>query len=77
MAQCRSCNAEIVWGTTRNGVAMPLDAEPTDEGNALLYDGGVIDVLGPLELSSHDRDAQPLRLPHHASCPDAEMWKRR
>lgn len=76
MPECRSCHAPIVWGVTRNGTPMPLDAEPTPDGNVLLQ-GKVADVLGPLELVAHDREARPLRMPHHATCPDASMWMRR
>lgn len=28
METCRSCGAEIVWGRTNNGKAMPIDPEP-------------------------------------------------
>jgi hypothetical protein len=77
MAECRSCHASIVWGRTRNNVSMPLDAEPTENGNALLHADNTIDVLGPLELQLHDRGAEPLRLSHHVTCPDADSWSRK
>lgn len=77
LAQCRSCNALIIWGRTRNDVSMPVDAEPTDDGNVLIHPDGTVDVLGPLELLCHDRDAEPLRMPHHATCPDGPAWSRR
>lgn len=77
MSECRSCHAPILWGTTRNGVNMPLDAEPSAAGNAILHDNRIIDVLGPLEIMLHNRDEQPLRLPHHVTCPDGDTWRRR
>jgi hypothetical protein len=64
-----------VFGRTRaKGVLMPLDLDPTPDGNALLHDDGTIDVLGPMELLIHDHAAAPLRLPHHAHCPDVELF---
>ena len=66
MSRCRSCGAEIRWArTAAKGKAIPLDPEPTEEGNVVL-DGDTATVLGPLERSAHDG---PLFMPHHATCP--------
>lgn len=76
IAQCKSCHAPIIWGLTRNDTPMPIDAEPTPDGNVLVLEDRSVVVLGPLELSIHNHDEQPLRMPHHATCPDAGMWTR-
>lgn len=76
ISKCRSCGAAIIWAVTRNEKSIPLDAEPSPEGNVVLDDLRNATVLGPLDLLLHDRDAQPLYMPHHASCPDGEEWKR-
>lgn len=36
MSTCRSCGAEVLWAKTRAGKAMPVDPEPTAEGNVLV-----------------------------------------
>jgi hypothetical protein len=77
ITKCKSCQAPIVFARTRDGYDMPLDAEPSENGNALLSNDRKVDVLGPLELLLHDREAQPLRVAHFVTCPDGEMWRRR
>ncbi|GIF08688.1 hypothetical protein [Actinoplanes siamensis] len=75
---CRSCNAPIIWATSRGGKAMPVDAEPTEDGNVELAErpglfvGPVATVLtGPSLLGG------PLREAHFTTCPDADRWRRR
>lgn len=73
MSQCRSCGADIVWALTTNGKRMPVDAEPSAEGNIRLRNAGghvFADVVAPL---SHDR----LRLSHFATCPSFAKHRRR
>jgi hypothetical protein len=74
MPECRSCRAPVVWGTTAAGKLQPLDAAPTPDGNCLLNADGTIIVVGPLEQAIGEHG--PLRMPHHATCPDAASWKR-
>lgn len=74
--QCRSCRADIVWAITRSNTPMPLDAEPSPVGNVQVDDLRNATVLGPLDLLMWDREATPLYMPHHATCPDGEEWKR-
>jgi hypothetical protein len=65
--KCRSCGADIVWAVTPSGARQPLDAKP--------------DKRIALEMS--DDGAPPLArivntyTPHHATCPDAERWRKR
>lgn len=35
--KCRSCGAEIYWAKTEAGKLMPVDAEPAEDGNCVLY----------------------------------------
>lgn len=74
MRRCRSCGAAIEWARTANDRAMPLDAEPNADGNVVIRDG-VAHVLGPMELLVLGAD-EVLRMPHHATCPNADDWKR-
>lgn len=36
MSSCRVCPASIVWAVTVNGKAIPVDAEPSPDGNVRL-----------------------------------------
>lgn len=78
IATCRSCQAPIIWATSKGGKAMPVDAEPVDDGNVVLderpgeYVGPVASVLtGPSLLGG------PLRKAHFTTCPQAAQWRRR
>jgi hypothetical protein len=74
MGRCRSCGAEITWArTAANDRPMPLDAQPTPDGNVRL-DGDVATVLGPLDVEAlTDVQRAALRMPHHATCPN---WRK-
>lgn len=75
MSRCRSCQAEIEFVRTSSGRAVPLDADPTPEGNVEIING-TARVLGPhtLELLTPEERAR-LRMPHHATCPQGKAWK--
>lgn len=52
---------------------MPLNAEPTPDGNVDVR-GPTGYVLGPLEVDAHEG---PLYLSHFATCPQAASHRRR
>lgn len=61
-AKCKSCQAEILWATTRKGKLMPLDALPV--GGATAASPGVF-VLGKFDMKGAGRrstDGQGWRL---------------
>lgn len=71
---CRSCDARVIWATTSNGKAMPVDELPVDDGNVELaldvHGRAVATVLtGPSLLGG------PLRTSHFVSCPQADQWR--
>lgn len=68
-ARCRSCAAPVLWVTTENGKAMPVDAAPSPDGN-LVLDGGTARVVAPL-LETADERARPHYTSHFATCPQA------
>jgi hypothetical protein len=70
MSRCRSCNAEIIWARTESGKAMPLDAEPTEDGNVKIVGGFA--VVGGLQLL----DPGPRYTSHFATCPNAAQHRR-
>lgn len=78
IAACRTCDTAIVWATTANGKAMPVDAEPVEDGNVELSPpppgkrAPIATVLtGPSLLGG------PVHKPHFATCPDADSWRQR
>jgi hypothetical protein len=42
VSQCTSCAAPILWSLTVNDKFMPVDAEPSDDGNVEFVDKGRI-----------------------------------
>lgn len=74
ISTCRSCSAPIVWARTSSEKLMPVDPEPTPDGNLVLFrdyaDEWRVQVVG-------GADDRPRHRPHFATCPDAEGWRRR
>ncbi|MFI6819751.1 hypothetical protein ACIBJE_02215 [Micromonospora sp. NPDC050187] len=69
---CRSCPAQIIWAVTERGKPMPVDAEPTPDGNVLLEQ--LPTGLRARVLPAHRAFG---RKSHFASCKDAAKWRRR
>jgi hypothetical protein len=82
---CRHCGEEIVWAITETGATMPVELEPTDDGNMVLFTeiDGLGDVLVADDASG---EVQRVRLAddvdrlnyagrlwrsHWRSCPEA------
>ena len=61
MNVCRECAAPIRWVKTGNGVAMPLDREPSLMGNVVLY-GTVAHKIPAHQLPIEDQDAYTCHL---------------
>ena len=86
MTTCRSCSAPILWAVTIAGRIMPLDAEPNPDGNVVptgkrgrTRAGSAIEVrVEAARQQTLDVDDPIVRyMPHHATCPDADKWRRR
>jgi hypothetical protein len=84
--KCRSCGTAIFWAQNdATGKSMPVDAEPSENGNVQLYDRGgsiVARVLGA-ERAQRIRDAawalngtHTLRTSHFATCAQADQWRK-
>lgn len=70
-SSCRSCGAPMLWVRTPAGRPMPLDPEPSEDGNVEIVDGlAVVHHQPPL-------DHGDLYTPHFATCPDGATWSRR
>lgn len=80
MSTCRSCGAEVQWGTTEaSGAAVPLDPEPVATGNLVIVRAGYgrHGELVPVVAYARDDDARPRFVSHFATCPDADSWRTR
>lgn len=77
---CRSCQAPIFFAITTKGQRMPLDPQPTADGNILVTNG--LDASGkPARFAEQiDRATQPpgkaLYRSHFASCTDPTAHRR-
>lgn len=72
MASCRSCEAEIIWATSTTGKAIPLDAQPTANGNLSLVAGTAHAYTAEDERLKRERYTS-----HFATCPEAGQWRKR
>ena len=70
VCECRSCGAEILWGTTPRGSKMPVDADPSPSGEWLLREDGSLEHA-PAGYVSPD-----LYTSHFATCPNALQHRR-
>jgi len=72
-AKCRSCKAPVYWAVTGTGGAMPVNVEPSPDGNlSLRWNGRRI-----LAVYVDANFAGPRRKSHFASCPNAAEHRRR
>lgn len=65
--KCRTCQAPIIWVTSKNGKAMPLDAKP-EKRVVISHDPAGGPTVGLI------RDTY---LNHYATCPQAQRWRGR
>jgi hypothetical protein len=74
VARCKSCGASFTWATTTRGRSMPVDSEPTPDGNVW------IDVLGVAHVTGGSGGEPPegakRYTSHFASCPGAGQHRK-
>jgi hypothetical protein len=75
---CESCGAAIIFAVTPRAKNMPVDAEPTADGNVQLVSHGpdVPPLARVLTVAQQFGKKGTLRRSHFASCPDAKSWRR-
>lgn len=67
-----TCKARIRWArSATTGKAIPLDYEPTPRGTMVVTSSG----MAASRSSVPDPNA-PAYMPHHATCPDAQVFRR-
>lgn len=64
------------WAKTTSGKNIPLDQEPTKDGNLWLDDKGVAHVVTGDDLEKMRRIGVPLHLSHFVTCPQRREWRR-
>jgi hypothetical protein len=77
---CRSCGAPMIWANTVTGGAMPLDQQPSAQGNIELRLERArwrANVLSPAELELLKGQGLELRTSHFVTCPNAAEHRRR
>lgn len=76
---CRSCHAPILWTVTTTGADMPVDADPSSDGNIQLVSHGHLlfaHVLGDPTRSHAREHGQVLHTSHFATCPNAARHRK-
>jgi len=83
ITQCRSCKRAVIWAVTERGKRIPLDAEPNVKGNVVLSTLGAPENDSPNGPTVYAKVVPPLfsagqvrYMPHHATCPQGESWRR-
>ena len=69
---CSTCGARMVWVVTDKGKRMPLDPEPTADGNVVRTGEQTVRYLTAGEAWTGLRFTS-----HFATCPDAAKHRRR
>jgi len=77
-SECRSCGEAVVWAETKNGKTMPVDAEPSADGNVELheYRGAVTVIVHGAATIAEARARAELHTSHFKTCPNANGWRR-
>lgn len=70
MTRCTSCGAAIMWCTTLNGKAMPVDLAPVEDGNLVVARM----VARPATIFDPPGDRY---VSHFATCPTASEHRKR
>ncbi len=76
----RTCRAEILMVPTVTGKYLPVDADPQPDGSVVIE----VDLLGEpyaqvvnlAGVQEATKRGVPLYMPHHATCPDVEEFRR-
>ncbi len=72
---CRSCGRPVIWALTGRGRDMPVNAQPSDDGNILLRPGAAKPLADVLPVAKQFGLQGRLRRSHFADCPQAAGMK--
>lgn len=76
MSTCKSCGASIVWALSTGGKRIPIDVEPSRDGNVRLTfdDGASTERIARVVQKGSLPD---LHTSHFATCPQAAQHRRK
>ena len=80
MIACRACHAEIWWAETEQGKRMPVDADPSPDGNVAVVREGAGEappVVRVLPAGDLPLNLVVLYTSHFATCPNASQHRRK
>ena len=67
---CKSCGAPVIWKVTEGGKKIPIDPEPCEDGNLILFGTGA-HPLSMMKIWTGDKYKS-----HFATCPNAAAHRR-
>jgi len=74
MSVCSSCGAQIFWAMTAAGKSMPLDRRPVENGNVILDENQIAEVISPTNRRA--LRGRKTFVSHFATCPNADQHRR-
>ena len=74
---CGACHRPLVFASTVNGSAMPLDPDPRLDGNVHYVDTTTVAVVTGLLLEAARADGELLFVSHFATCPQADRYRKK
>lgn len=77
MSACKSCGASIIWARTPAGRVIPVDREPTEDGNVrLTYRDHKAHALVVGKGEDLFSSGEARHTSHFATCPDADKHRK-
>ena len=76
-AKCFSCGAIVIWCHTTSGGRMPVNAEPSPNGNLMMHENGAIEALNRAEVVKAKAAGMPLYLSHFATCSAPSKYRKK
>jgi len=76
VSECKGCGAEMVWARTARGKKMPLDAEPSRDGNFVLEGDPIDPETRRLPNDEAARYTGDKHTAHWGTCPNYTDFKR-
>lgn len=83
---CKGCGKPIYWVETEKGARMPLDPAPVEAGRIIVRMGphmgqATAHAETAEETAARLRCTEPAArvafVPHHATCPDADLFRKK
>ncbi len=75
IAECRRCHAEIIWCRTGRGKKMPVDAEPTADGQFVIEGDDHDPLVRRLPNDAAATYTGEKHTSHFATCPNADEFR--